>query len=187
MEFLTKQFLKIFLGLYTLITIFTFGIRPRIFMILQLNYSKQQTSRLENLLMIVPAIALVLANLLLKSADLDTHYPNTYFSFSFGNVSFFSWALLIVPFILHLFLKQQNVGNQSFISLHIILSLVLLVTVLFTYQVYTPTNAVTSNSIWGIPLQRQWMEATFTTYVFIVAQFALQVIFSIYALIKLLP
>lgn len=156
-------------------------------MIVQLDHTKYANSRLENLLMIVPAIVLVLANLLIKTADLDTYYSNTYFSFSFGNVSFFSWAMLIVPFILHLFLKQQNVGNQSLISLHIIISLILLVSVLFTYQIYTPTNAVTNGSFWGIPFQRQWMEATFSTYTLLLVQFLLQVIFCIYALVKLLP
>jgi hypothetical protein len=156
-------------------------------MILQLGYTKQVNSRLENLLMIVPAIVLVFANLLIKSAELDTHYSSTYFTFSFGNVSFFSWAMLIIPFILHLFLKQQNKGSQSFISLHIILSLILLVSVLFTYQIYTPTNAVTNDSFWGIPIHRQWMEATFSTYALIISQFLLQLVFTMYALIKLLP
>lgn len=156
-------------------------------MILQLGYKKQINHRLENLLMIVPAVILLLANVLIKSANIDTHYSSTYFSFSFGNVAFFSWALLIVPFVLHLFLKQQNAGNQSIISLHIILSLILLVTVLFTYQLYTPTNAVSSGSFWGMALERQWMEATFLTYALITAQFLLQVCFTVYALIKLIP
>jgi len=136
--------------------------------------------------MIVPAVVLILANLLIKSANIDTHYSSTYFSFSFGNIAFFSWALLIVPFILHLFLKQHNAGSQSIISVHIILSLILLVSVLFTYQVYTPTNAVTNGSFWGLALERQWMEATFLTYALILAQFFLQLVFSIYALVKLI-
>lgn len=156
-------------------------------MILQLGYKKQVNHRLENLLMIVPAVVLVLANVLIKTANIDTHYSSTYFSFSFGNVAFFSWALLIVPFILHLFLKQQNVGSQSIISFHIILSLILLVSVLFTYQVYTPTNAVLNSSLWGIPFERQWMEATFLTYTLILAQFLLQLVFCVYALIRLIP
>ena len=142
---------------------------------------------MENLLMIVPGIVLALSNLFIKSADLNTHYPSTYFSFSFGNISFFSWALLIIPFILHLFLKQQNVGSQPILSLHIILSLVLLVSVLFTYQVYTPTNAIVDVSFLDMPYQRQWMEATFSTYTIIILQFLLQIVFSVYALIKLLP
>ena len=143
-------------------------------MILQLGYKKQANHHLENLLMIVPAIVLLLANLLIKSANIDTHYTSTYFSFSFGNVAFFSWALLIVPFVLHLFLKQQQVGSQPIISLHIIFSLILIVSVLFTYQLYTPTNAVSNGSFWGIPFERQWMEATFLTYALITAQFLLQ-------------
>ena len=82
-------------------------------MILQLRNKKEVNHRIEILLMIMPAIILILANLFIKSADLNTKYTNTYFSFSFGNVSFFSWTMLIIPFILHLFLKQQQVGNRS--------------------------------------------------------------------------
>ena len=157
------------------------------FMILQLGYTKQVNNRLENLLMIVPIIILVLANLLIKSADLDSGYSSTYFSFAFGNIAFFSWALLIIPFILHLFLKQQNVGSQSIISIHIILSLFLLISVLFTYQIYIPSNIIPINSLWSHGLQHQWMEATMLTYILIICQFLLQVVFSIYALVKLLP
>jgi hypothetical protein len=155
-------------------------------MILQLGYTKQGNNRLENLLMIVPAIILVLANLLIKSADLDSYYSSTYFSFSFGNIAFFSWALLIIPFILHLFLKQQNVGSQPIISIHIILSLFLLISVLFTYQIYTPSNIIPISTLWSHTLQHQWMEATMLTYILIIGQFLLQVVFSIYALVKLI-
>jgi cell division protein FtsW (lipid II flippase) len=156
-------------------------------MILELRNKKQVTNRLEILLMIAPAIILILANLLIKSADLNTRYTNTYFSFSFGNVSFFSWTMLIIPFILHLFLKQQQVGNRSFELFHILLSVALLISVQFTYELNISTNAVENGSFWGLPFERQWMEATYSTYVLLVSQLVLQLIFCIYALIQLFP
>jgi cell division protein FtsW (lipid II flippase) len=156
-------------------------------MILELRNKKQVTNRLEILLMITPAIILILANLLIKSADLNTRYTNTYFSFSFGNVSFFSWTMLIIPFILHLFLKQQQVGNRSFELFHILLSVALLISVQFTYELNISTNAVENGSFWGLPFERQWMEATYLTYVLLVSQLVLQLIFCIYALIQLFP
>lgn len=158
-------------------------------MMLQLGYNttKAINNRLENLLMIVPCILLIISALFVKTADLDTHYSGTYFSFSFGNVEFFLWALLIVPFILHLFLKQQNIGNQAIIKGHILISILLMVAVLFTYDLYIPYNGVVSGSFWGLPYQRQWMEATTSTFVIICSQFLLQLLFSMYALIKLVP
>jgi hypothetical protein len=156
-------------------------------MILELRHKKQVNDHLEILLMIVPAIILVLANLLIKSADLNTKYTNTYFSFSFGNVSFFSWTMLIIPFILHLFLKQQQTGNKSFELFHILLSIALLISVQFTYELNVSTNAVENGSFWGLPFERQWMEATYSTFVLLISQLVLQIIFSIYALIQLFP
>ena len=105
-------------------------------MILQLGYSKQVPNRMESLLMIVPAIVLIITYAFTKIADLDTQYQSTYFSFSFANIGFFSWSLLIIPFILHLFLKQQKIGSENIIVGHIVVSLLLLITVFFTYQLY---------------------------------------------------
>jgi hypothetical protein len=156
-------------------------------MILQLRNKKQVNDRLEILLMIVPAIILILANLLIKSADLNTRYTNTYFSFSFGNVSFFSWTMLIIPFILHLFLKQQQAGNKTLELFHILLSIALLISVQFTYELNITTNVVENGSFWGLPFERQWMEATYSTYVLLISQLFLQIVFCVYALILLFP
>jgi hypothetical protein len=95
--------------------------------------------------------------------------------------------MLIIPFILHLFLKQQQVGNRSFELFHILLSVALLISVQFTYELNISTNAVENGSFWGLPFERQWMEATYSTYVLIVSQLVLQLIFCIYALIQLFP
>jgi hypothetical protein len=156
-------------------------------MILQLRNKKQANDRLEILLMIVPAIVLILANLLIKSADLNTKYTNTYFSFSFGNVSFFSWTMLIIPFVLHLFLKQQQAGNKTLELFHILLSIALLISVQFTYELNISTNVVENGSFWGLPFERQWMEATYSTYVLLISQLFLQIVFCVYALIQLFP
>ncbi len=156
-------------------------------MILQLRDKKQVNDRLEILLMIVPAIILILANLLIKSADLNTKYTDTYFSFSFGNVSFFSWTMLIIPFVLHLFLKQQQAGNKTLELFHILLSIALLISVQFTYELNISTNVVENGSFWGLPFERQWMEATYYTYVLLISQLFLQIVFCVYALIQLFP
>ena len=156
-------------------------------MILQLRNKKQVNNHLEILLMIVPVIILILANLLIKSAHLNTSYTNTYFSFSFGNVSIFSWTMLIIPFILHLFLNQQQTGNKSIELFHILLSIALLISVQFTYELNISTNASENGSFWGLPFERQWMEATYYTYFLLVSQLVVQLIFCIYALIQLFP
>ncbi|MCX6299268.1 MAG: hypothetical protein NTY72_09285 [Bacteroidetes bacterium] len=156
-------------------------------MIVQLGYIKQKTSRLENLLMIVPLIAVLFTSYFSKLAALDNVYATTYISFSFVNVVIFSWALLIIPFLLHLFLKQQNIGNSTIINTHILLSLVLLVSLIFSYDLYMPVSLVNQQSFWGIPYQRHWLEASFQTFVLLALQLFLQLVFSIYSLMKLLP
>jgi len=156
-------------------------------MIVQLGYIKQKTSKLENLLMIVPLIAVLFTSYFSKLAALDNVYATTYISFSFVNVVVFSWALLIIPFILHLFLKQQSLGNRTFINAHILLSLVLLISVLFSYDLYMPVSSVSQQFFWGIPYQRHWLEASILTFVLLAMQLFLQLVFSIYSLIKLLP
>ena len=156
-------------------------------MIVQLGYIKQKTSRLENLLMIIPLIAFLFTAYFSKLTALDNAYSTTYFSFSFVNVVIFSWALLIIPFLLHLFLKQQNIGNTTLINAHILLSLVLLVSVIFSYDLYIPVSTVNQQSFWGIPYQRHWFEASFQTFALLALQLFLQLVFSIYSLIKLLP
>jgi cell division protein FtsW (lipid II flippase) len=156
-------------------------------MILQLRNQKQVNDRLEILLMIVPVFILILANLFIKSAELNTKYTNTYFSFSFGNVSIFSWTMLIIPFVLHLFLKQQQTSNKTINSFHILLSIALLISVQFTYELNVSSNVAENGSFWGLPFERQWMEATYNTYVLLVCQLLLQIIFCIYALIQLFP
>ena len=156
-------------------------------MIVQLGYIKQKTSRLENLLMIVPLFAVLFTSYFSKLAALDNAYAITCFSFSFVNVVIFSWALLIIPFLLHLFLKQQNIGNSTLINLHILLSLVLLVSLIFSYDLYMPVSTVNQQSFWGIPYQRHWLEASLQTFVLLTLQLFLQLVFSIYSLMKLLP
>lgn len=156
-------------------------------MLLELREKKQVSYHLEMLLMIMPAIISLLSQIFIHSADLNTKYTNTYFSFSFGNVSIFSWTLLIIPFILHLFLKQQNNGSKSFELFHILLSIALLISVQFTYELNISTNVVENSSFWGLPVERQWMEATSSTFTVLISQLLLQVVFSIYALIQLFP
>jgi len=120
-------------------------------------------------------------------ANLDVNYTTTYFTFRFVNVIFFSWSLLIIPFVMHLFLKQKNTGDQRIVHGHIILSLLLLVAVLFTYELYTPSLMAYDFQYIGLPQQRQWMEATSSTFSLIILQSFLQLLFTLYSLVKLLP
>jgi len=156
-------------------------------MMVQLGYIKQKTSRLENLLMIIPLIAFLFTAYFSKLTALDNAYSTTYFSFSFVNVVIFSWALLIIPFLLHLFLKQQNLGNSTLINAHILLSVVLLVSVIFSYDLYIPISTINQESFWELPYQRHWLEASFLTFAILAIQLFLQLVFSIYSLMKLLP
>ncbi|OYZ51193.1 MAG: hypothetical protein B7Y15_06820 [Bacteroidetes bacterium 24-39-8] len=154
---------------------------------LQLEYPKPTILRLENLLMLVPLIAFVLIMVLSNSADLDTHYQETYFTFKFQNVVVFNWILLILPFLLHLFLNQQEKGDLRIMHGHIIISLCLMIAVLFTYQLNTPNIIVNQDTFQGLPTQRHWLEATATTFQLLILQGFVQLFFMVYCLVKLFP
>jgi hypothetical protein len=153
---------------------------------LQLIHPKLGSPRLESLLIVVPFFVLVSTYLFSVSANLDFHYSTTYFTFGFNNVVFFSWSLLIIPFLIHLFLKQKNIGDVRIIHGHIILSLLLLVGVLFSYELYSPSFMISEHSFNRLANQRQWLEATSATFSLIIFQSFLQLLFSLYGLIKLL-
>ncbi len=154
---------------------------------LELVKPKITFNRLESLLIVVPFLVLVFSKIFTALANLDPHYTTTYFTFRFTNVIFFSWTLLIIPFILHLFLKQNNRGDARIVHGHIILSLLLMVSVLFTYELFTPTLVLYDFQYIGLPQQRQWMEATSSTFSLIILQSFLQLLFILYSLVKLLP
>ncbi len=152
---------------------------------LQLEYPKPSILRLENLLMLVPLISLVFILIFFNSVELDSHLQETYFSFKFQNVIVFNWTLLIIPFLLHLFLNQESIGDQRILHGHIIISLFLMIAVLFTYQLYTPNLIINQDTFLGLPNQRHWLEATSTTFQLLILQGFVQLFFIVYSLVKL--
>lgn len=154
---------------------------------LQLEYPKPSILRLENLLMLVPFMAYLSIMVFSNSADLDSHYQETYFTFKFQNVVVFNWILLIIPFLLHLFLNQQSKGDARILHGHIIISLCLLISVLFTYQLNTPNTIINQDTFQGLPTQRHWLEATTATFQLLILQGFVQMFFIVYCLVKLFP
>lgn len=154
---------------------------------LQLEYPKPTFLRLENLLMLVPMIAFVLISVFANSAELDSHYQETYFIFKFQNVMVFNWILVIFPFLLHLFMNQQEKGATKIMHGHIVMSLCLMVAVLFTYQLNTPAVIINQDTFQGLPTQRHWLEATSATFQLLIMQGFTQIFFIVYCLVKLFP
>lgn len=154
---------------------------------LQLEYPKPAILRLENLLMLVPLMVLVSILLFSNSADIDSRYQQTYFSFKFQNVVIFNWILFIVPFLLHLFLNNHSIGDIRLKYGHIFISLCLLIAVLFTYQLNTPATIVNQQTFQGLPTQRHWLEATSATYQILILQAFVQLFFIVYSLVKIFP
>jgi hypothetical protein len=154
---------------------------------LQLEYPKPSILRLENLLMLVPFMAFVSILVFSNSADLDSRYQETYFTFKFQNVVVFNWILMILPFLLHLFLNQQLKGDSRIMHGHIVISLCLLIAVLFSYQLNTPNIIVNQDTFQGLPTQRHWLEATSATFQLLILQGFVQLFFILYCLVKLFP
>lgn len=152
---------------------------------LQLEYPKPNVIRLENLLMMVPLLAFVIILVFSNSVGLDSFYQETYFTFKFQNIIVFNWILLIIPFLLHLFMNQDSIGDARIMHGHIMISLCLMVAVLFTYQLRTPSFIIYYDTFQGLPSQRHWLEATAATFQLLVIQGFVQLFFMVYCLVKL--
>jgi hypothetical protein len=133
----------------------------------------------------VPLLAFVIILVFSNSVGLDSFYQETYFTFKFQNIIVFNWILLIIPFLLHLFMNQDSIGDARIMHGHIMISLCLMVAVLFTYQLRTPSFIIYYDTFQGLPSQRHWLEATAATFQLLVIQGFVQLFFMVYCLVKL--
>ena len=154
---------------------------------LQLEYPKPAIFRLENLLMLVPFLVYLGILIFSNSAELDSRYQQTYFSFKFQNIVLFNWILLVVPFLLHLFMNHQSIGDPRLMHGHIIISLCLIIAVLFTYQLNTPNIIINQDTFQSLHTQRHWLEATTATFQLLILQGFVQLFFTVYCLVKIFP
>ncbi|TXT31627.1 MAG: hypothetical protein FD136_1462 [Chitinophagaceae bacterium] len=140
-----------------------------------------QMKRAEHLLWIVPLLYGIVTN---NSAHVDSvfmYYNGVYFTFGFLMVTFFFLVVLIIPFLLHLYLRK--LGERQFILswLHVAISLLLIMAVLFIFSVNLPINTGWRYHIGELTQFSKWEYynnmAVIITQIFI----AIQILFSVYS------
>jgi hypothetical protein len=108
-----------------------------------------------------------------------------------NNVIIIHLGLYTVPYLMHRFLRDKQLGTEMIHYGHVLLSIGLLFGMLFTYQLNVPfsyTGREDSIAVFGIaPETEAGMEATAGTYLVLGLQLLVQLIFIMYALILMFP
>lgn len=141
-----------------------------------------QLKRAEHLLWIVPLFYGIVTNSTARVDSVFLYYNGVYFTFGFLLFTFFFLAVLIIPFLLHLYLRK--LGERQFILswLHVAISLLLLMAVLFIFSVNHPINTNWRYNIGELTLFSKW--EYYNNMAIIIAQLFIvtQVLFSVYSI-----
>ena len=84
-------------------------------------------------------------------------------------------------------MRDQDKGHILVNTLHVALSIFLLVALMFTYQVIQGASPKRSESVFDVPASKLWMEATMATYIILSAQVLMQVAFVFYSINVMFP
>lgn len=96
-------------------------------------------------------------------------------------------TVLLVPYVFHCFLREQDIRNTFICKIHIMGSVFLMAAGLFTYQVIQPAFPHQASPLLETPQNQLGMEAGFFTYLVLGTQVLLQLAFILYSLIRLFP
>jgi hypothetical protein len=121
---------------------------------------------------------------------------NPYFTISIpfiisNNVIIIHLGLFSVPYLMHRFLRDKQLGSEAIHYGHVLLSIGLLFGMLFTYQLNIPLfshgNGRSVISLGVTPESESGMEATSGTYLVLALQLLIQLGFIMYALLLMFP
>lgn len=100
-------------------------------------------------------------------------------------------GLYTIPYLMHRFLRDKQLGTETIHYGHVLLSIGLLFGMLFTYQLNVPfsyTGRENSVAVFGVaPETLAGMEATSGTYLVLALQLLIQLSFIMYALLLMFP
>jgi hypothetical protein len=121
---------------------------------------------------------------------------NPYFTISIpfiisNNVIVIHLGLFSVPYLMHRFLRDKQLGSEAIHYGHVLISIGLLFGMLFTYQLNVPLYSSgngTSVIVFGVtPDSESGMEATSGTFLVLAVQLLTQLSFIMYALLLMFP
>ncbi len=146
---------------------------------------------IETLLLLGPIIIFVIFYFFYKGMNINPYFTISIPFIISNNVIIIHLGLYSVPYLMHRFLRDKQLGSEAIHYGHVLLSIGLLFGMLFTYQLNVPlsyTGREDSVAVFGLaPETVAGMEATAGTYLVLGLQLLIQVIFIMYALILMFP
>lgn len=148
---------------------------------------KERYFRVEMLLLAAPILFFGLQILFYKVLFINPYLSTSVPLFLSNNLLLTQIALLLVPYVFHCFLREQDIQDSFIRKMHIALSVFLVVAGLFTYQIVHPAFPYHGPPLLETPQNQLGMEAGLATYMVLGAQVLLQLAFLLYCLIRLFP
>ncbi len=143
----------------------------------QSQLKKYFSLSIETLLLIAPIVMFFIFLSFYTSLSIDPFFGLNIPFIIGNNVIFIHLALFTLPYLMHRFLRDKQKGNFSINLLHIILSILLLFALLFTYQINSPLYQNNDFNTVGMPAKKVGLEATIFTYIILITQLILQLSF----------
>ncbi len=153
----------------------------------QSQLKKYFSLSIETLLLVAPVGMFFVFLSFYKSLSIDPYFSLNIPFIIGNNIIFIHLALFVLPYIMHRILRDKQKGSFSINLMHIILSIVLLFALIFTYQINSPLYQNNAFNTVGMPDKKVGLEATIFTYIILVTQLILQLSYVLYSLLLLFP
>ncbi len=144
---------------------------------------------IETLLLIGPLIIFVIFYFFYKGMHINPYFTISIPFIISNNLIIIHLGLYTIPYLMHRFLRDKQLGTETIHYGHVLLSIGLLFGMLFTYQLNVPLfNTGKGVIAMGVsPETESGMEATSGTYLVLAIQLLTQVSFIMYALLLMFP
>ncbi|MFY9463659.1 MAG: hypothetical protein WAP48_01145 [Sediminibacterium sp.] len=148
---------------------------------------KEWYFRVEILLLAAPILFFGLHFLFYQVLFINPYLSSSVPLFLSNNLLITQIAVLLIPYVIHCFLREQDKYNELICKIHVLGSVFLVAAGLFTYQIVQPAFAYHGTPLLDTPQNELGMEATFATCLVLGAQMTLQLAFLFYCMIRLFP
>lgn len=141
--------------------------------------------RVEILLLAAPILFFGLHFLFYQILFINPYLSSSLPLFLSNNLLIIQITVLLIPYVIHCFLREQDKYNELICKIHVLGSVFLVAAGLFTYQIVLPAFAYHGTPLLDTPQNELGMEASFATYLVLGAQLLLQLTFLIFCMLRL--
>jgi cytochrome c oxidase subunit 1 len=141
--------------------------------------------RVENWLLIIPAILLVVEKLFFGAAVFDLHLHDTYFVISGFYIGLGMFVVVLIPYLCHLLLRLHHKRNRRILVVHVMATVLLL---LFLFIAVRQNNE-TPNRYYDFSNWESFQQFERLNYYLGIAVLAftgMQLLFILYTIVKLI-